>query len=81
MPVFYSALALILLSMALKPNISTLLGNLSNWEQYKGFKDDGYNIFYMGVTIGALICNFVAAIFAIPMVGLCSCRCRVSACL
>lgn len=45
-----------------KPNIATLLGNLYNNPQYRHKKDTGYNIFYMGINVGALICNFVAAI-------------------
>ncbi len=44
-----------------KPNISTLLGNLYTNNQYKDQKDAGYNIFYMGINVGAFICNFVAA--------------------
>ena len=44
-----------------KPNISTLVGNLYGEEKYKQFKDAGYNIFYMGINIGAFVCNFVAA--------------------
>jgi POT family proton-dependent oligopeptide transporter len=44
-----------------KPNISTLLGNLYSSPEYKDKKDAGYNIFYMGINIGAFICNFVAA--------------------
>ena len=44
-----------------KPNISTLLGNIYNTEALKPKKDIAYNIFYMGVNIGAFICNFVAA--------------------
>lgn len=44
-----------------KPNISTLLGNLYNNENYKENKDAGYSIFYMGINMGAFICNFVAA--------------------
>jgi len=44
-----------------KPNISTIVGNLYNDEQYKANKDAGFNIFYMGINIGAFICNFVAA--------------------
>lgn len=44
-----------------KPNISTLLGNLYNTEQYRFNKDSGYSIFYMGINLGAFICNFVAA--------------------
>ena len=44
-----------------KPNISTLLGNFYNEEQYKEKKDEGYNIFYMGINVGAFICNFFGA--------------------
>lgn len=44
-----------------KPNISTLLGNLYNNDKYKENKDAGYSIFYMGINLGAFICNFVAA--------------------
>ena len=44
-----------------KPNISTLLGNVYSTPQYKDQKDDGYNIFYMGINIGAFICNFISA--------------------
>lgn len=44
-----------------KPNISTLLGNIYNREDLKPKKDVAYNIFYMGINIGAFICNFVAA--------------------
>lgn len=44
-----------------KPNISTLLGNVYTTPQYQKQKDDGYNIFYMGINIGAFICNFFGA--------------------
>jgi POT family proton-dependent oligopeptide transporter len=44
-----------------KPNISTLLGNIYNREDLKPLKDNAYNIFYMGINIGAFFCNFVAA--------------------
>lgn len=44
-----------------KPNISTLLGNIYNREDLKPLKDNAYNIFYMGINIGAFVCNFVAA--------------------
>src|SRR2546421_4480174 len=44
-----------------KPNISTLLGNIYNRQELKPLKDNAYNIFYMGINIGAFICNFVAA--------------------
>ena len=44
-----------------KPNISTLLGNIYNKDELKPLKDNAYNIFYMGINIGAFVCNFVAA--------------------
>lgn len=44
-----------------KPNISTLLGNVYSTNQYRSQKDEGYNIFYMGINIGAFICNFFGA--------------------
>jgi POT family proton-dependent oligopeptide transporter len=59
---FYIALFLIILGNGFfKPNISTLLGNLYNEKKYVELKDAGYNIFYMGINVGALICNFFAA--------------------
>lgn len=44
-----------------KPNISTLLGNVYSSPQYVDRKDEGYNIFYMGINIGAFVCNFFGA--------------------
>jgi proton-dependent oligopeptide transporter, POT family len=44
-----------------KPNISTLLGNIYNKAELRPLKDNAYNIFYMGINIGAFVCNFVAA--------------------
>ncbi len=59
---FFVGLFLIILGNGFfKPNISTLVGNLYSKEEYKNQKDAGYNIFYMGINIGAFICNFVAA--------------------
>jgi POT family proton-dependent oligopeptide transporter len=59
---FWGSLLLIIFGNGLfKPNISTLLGNLYSDERYRALKDAGYNIFYMGINIGAFICNFVAA--------------------
>lgn len=59
---FYVALFLIILGNGFfKPNISTLVGNLYSTDDLKDKKDAGYNIFYMGINIGAFICNFVAA--------------------
>jgi len=63
---FYVSLLLIILGNGFfKPNISTLLGNLYNKDEYKANKDSGYNIFYMGINIGAFACNFVAAFLRI----------------
>lgn len=62
MTAFYSSLLLIIIGNGFfKPNISTILGNVYNDPQYKGLKDSGYNIFYMGINIGAFICNFFGA--------------------
>ncbi len=58
----YVSLTLIIVGNGFfKPNISTLLGNIYNKEDLKPLKDNAYNIFYMGINIGALVCNFVAA--------------------
>lgn len=59
---FYLGLLCIILGNGFfKPNISTLVGNLYGSDDMKDKKDAGYNIFYMGINIGAFICNFVAA--------------------
>lgn len=59
---FYTAIALIVIGNGFfKPSISTLLGNLYSPEEYRDKKDAGYNIFYMGINTGALICNIIAA--------------------
>ncbi len=58
----FIALAMIIVGNGFfKPNISTLLGNIYNREDLKPLKDNAYNIFYMGINIGAFVCNFVAA--------------------
>lgn len=44
-----------------KPNISTLLGNVYTTPEHNHQKDEGYNIFYMGINIGAFVCNFFGA--------------------
>lgn len=60
--VFYISLLLIILGNGFfKPNISTLVGNLYDDDRFRANKDAGYNIFYMGINIGAFVCNFVAA--------------------
>ncbi len=58
----YIAMTLVILGNGFfKPNISTLLGNIYNTPDFKLRKDEGYNIFYMGINIGAFICNFFGA--------------------
>ena len=58
----YISLGLIIVGNGFfKPNISTLLGIIYNKDELKPLKDNAYNIFYMGINIGALVCNFVAA--------------------
>ncbi len=58
----YLAMTLVIIGNGFfKPNISTLLGNLYSTPEYMDKKDDGYNIFYMGINIGAFICNFFGA--------------------
>jgi len=62
MMAFYLALLLIILGNGMfKPNVSVLLGKLYEKPGYESLKDSGYNIFYMGINIGAFVCNFVAA--------------------
>lgn len=59
---FYAGLFFIIMGNGFfKPNISTLVGNLYSTEELKHKKDSGYNIFYMGINVGAFVCNFVAA--------------------
>jgi POT family proton-dependent oligopeptide transporter len=62
MTAFYTSLLLVIIGNGFfKPNISTILGNVYNEPQYKEMKDSGYNIFYMGINLGAFICNFFGA--------------------
>ncbi|HUZ57828.1 MAG TPA: peptide MFS transporter [Hanamia sp.] len=58
---YVSLLLIIVGNGFFKPNISTILGNIYNREDLKPLKDNAYNIFYMGINIGALFCNFAAA--------------------
>jgi len=58
---FWAALGLIILGNGFfKPCISTIVGRL--YPEGSPLKDAGYNIFYMGINVGAFVCNFVAAI-------------------
>ncbi len=71
--IFYLSLLLIILGNGFfKPNISALVGKLYDDERdddgnivkqnpYKVNKDSGFNIFYMGINVGAFVCNFIAA--------------------
>jgi POT family proton-dependent oligopeptide transporter len=64
--VLYIAMTLVILGNGFfKPNISTLLGNVYTTPQHIHQKDEGYNIFYMGINIGAFICNFFGAVLYI----------------
>jgi len=57
---FYSGLVLLCLGNGLfKPNISAMVGNLYDHDDPR--RDAGFNIFYMGINIGATISALVAA--------------------
>lgn len=58
----YTAMSLVIIGNGFfKPNISTLLGNVYTTPEHVHQKDEGYNIFYMGINIGAFVCNFFGA--------------------
>lgn len=58
----YTAMSLVIVGNGFfKPNISTLLGNVYTTPEHVHQKDEGYNIFYMGINIGAFVCNFFGA--------------------
>ena len=64
----YLAMTLVILGNGFfKPNISTLLGNVYSTPEHKSMKDDGFNIFYMGINIGAFVCNFFGAALQIML--------------
>ena len=66
--VLYIAMTLVILGNGFfKPNISTLLGNFYSKAPYLDKKDEGYNIFYMGINIGAFVCNFFGAALKIAL--------------
>lgn len=68
LPMLYLAMTLVILGNGFfKPNISTLLGNFYNEDKYINQKDEGYNIFYMGINVGAFICNFFGAALQIVL--------------
>ncbi len=54
LPFFYSGLVLLACgSGLLKPNVSTLVGNL--YRDRPELRDQGFNIYYMGVNLGAFV--------------------------
>lgn len=56
---FYLALALIFIGNGFfKPNISTMVGNI--YPAGSSLKDSAYNIFYMGINVGAFLAPVVA---------------------
>lgn len=60
MPTFYAGLALICFGNGFfKPNISAMVGNLYAPDDTR--RDAGFNIFYMGINIGATISALLAA--------------------
>ncbi len=63
LPTFYAALLLIALGTGLlKPNISTMVGQLYEPEDKR--RDAGFSIFYMGINLGAFISPFVTGFLA-----------------
>ena len=64
--IFFLSLLLIIIGNGFfKPNISTLVGKIYNKKEFLPNKDVGYNIFYMGINVGALVSNLFAAYFRI----------------
>jgi proton-dependent oligopeptide transporter, POT family len=62
LPMLYVSMTLVIVGNGFfKPNISTLLGNLYSTPEFQHRKDEGYNIFYMGINVGGFICNFFSA--------------------
>lgn len=62
LPLFYVGLALLACgSGLLKPNVSTIVGNL--YRDRPELRDAGYNLFYMGINIGAFVAPLSVAWF------------------
>ncbi len=58
---FYGGLACLCIGNGFfKPNISTLVGKI--YRSGSPLRDRGFNIFYMGINVGACVCNFIAAL-------------------
>ncbi len=55
----YTAMGLLVIGNGLfKPNISTIVGTL--YEKNDTRRDAGFTIFYMGINLGAFLCNLIA---------------------
>lgn len=62
LPFFYTALVLLACgSGLLKPNVSTIVGNL--YRDRPALRDAGFNLFYMGINLGAFIAPIAVAWF------------------
>lgn len=71
-PMFLSGLVFLVLGNGgFKPNISALVGNMypippnatkEQREEIMALRDRAYSIFYVGINVGALICNIIAAL-------------------
>jgi POT family proton-dependent oligopeptide transporter len=59
---FLALLLLILGNGAFKPNISTQVGNLYDEDDPR--RDGAFTIFYMGINLGAFICNLICGTLA-----------------
>src|SRR5437868_11898683 len=59
LPVLYTALTFLVVGNGLfKPNVSTMVGNL--YPDGSRLKDRAYNLFYMGINVGACLAPLVA---------------------
>lgn len=60
-PVMFAALACLVIGNGLfKPNVSAMVGNL--YPDNSPLKDQAYNIFYMGINVGAFLAPLVAEV-------------------
>ena len=66
---YFSMTLVILGNGFFKPNISTLLGNVYSTPAIHVAKDEGCNIFYMGINIGAFVWFFLGRPYIPPSVG------------
>lgn len=58
--IFYLSLAAIIVGVGfLKPNISTIVGKLYDWDDPR--RDSGFTIFYMGINLGSLVATLACA--------------------